>query len=515
MHSDRAQRTVVLDGHSLSLEDVGDVAHRAALVVLSPAAEALLRASRVVVERAAAGEAPAYGINTGFGHLAGVRIPPDRLDELQMNLVRSHCAGVGERLPREAVRAAMLLRANTLARGHSGIRVEPVSLLVALLNRGIHPLVPAQGSVGASGDLAPLAHIALALTGEGLVEIAGQEIPATLALREAALEPLRLRAKEGLALINGTQVSTAIGALVLLEAERLATLADLAGAMSLEALKGSVRAFDPRVQEIRPHPGQARSAENLRALTRDSAINASHRDCDRVQDSYALRCMPQVHGAVRDTLAHARRVLTIEANSSTDNPVVFTEEGELISCGNFHAAPVGYVLDFLAVAVADLASIAERRLERLVNPALSGLPAFLAPDPGLHSGFMLAQVTAAALVSENKVLSHPASVDSIPTSAGKEDHVSMSTFAARKAGLVVRNARRVIAIEILAAAQALDYLRPLAPGPGVGAALSAVRAAVPALDRDRPLAPLIEAVDRLLDDGQLRAAVEAASGRLH
>jgi len=412
------------------------------------------------------------------------------------------------------VRAAIALRLNTLARGHSGIRPDTVARLAALLNAGILPDVPALGSVGASGDLAPLAAIALALMGEGTVEAHGRRVPAALALHEAGLEPARLAAKEGLALINGTQVSTAMGVLALREAEEVARAADIAGAMSLEGLQGSVRAFDARLQAARPHAGQAQVADNLRRLTAESAIGAGHADCSRVQDAYSLRCMPQVHGAVRDALAWVRSVLTVECNASTDNPMVFAESRELVAGGNFHGAPVGYALDLLGIVITDLASISERRTERLINPASSGLPAFLAPEPGLQSGLMMAQVTAAALVSECKGLAHPASVDSIPTSAGKEDHVAMSTWAARKGALIVAHARRVVAIELLTAARALDLHAPLAGGLGVVAARAALASCLPVDHADRPLTRTLDALDTAIAAGVLRAAVERACGAL-
>ena len=492
-----------------------DLANGQARAELTPAARAAMEAARAVVDRHADSGQSVYGVNTGFGHLATVAIPSGQLDELQRNLVRSHCAGVGEPLPREQVRAAMVLRANTLARGHSGIRPGTVDVLLGMLNHGIHPVVPCQGSVGASGDLAPLARLALAVMGEGMVEKNGNLLPAALALSEAGLSPARLAAKEGLALINGTQVSTAIGMLALAQANRLVTAADVTGAMSLEALNGSSAPFAALIQEARNHPGPGLSADNLRRLTDDSSIAESHRDCDRVQDSYALRCMPQVHGAVRDALAFITTVLLQEANASTDNPLVFAEQDRMISCGNFHGAPVGYALDLLAIVMTDLGSISERRLERLVNPALSQLPAFLTPEPGLHSGFMMAQVTAASLVSENKTLAHPASVDSIPTSGDKEDHVSMSTWAARKAAMVVNNTRNVLAIETLAAAQALDFRAPLTPGRGVAAAFEQVRAHLPSLKEDRTLTPLIERTARLLAEGSPAAAAAAVVGELH
>jgi histidine ammonia-lyase len=513
MPEDRAAPLAV-DGESLTLEALEAVARAGRRVSLHPEAARRMQASRRVVEAHLAGGEAVYGLNTGFGKLAGVRIAPERLRELQHNLLRSHCAGVGAPLPEAAVRAALLLRAHCLARGLSGVRPLVAETLLALLNAGIHPVVPRQGSVGASGDLAPLAHLGLALTGEGEVVAGGERRAAAEALRAAGLEPLRLEAKEGLSLINGTQISCAVGALALLDAERLATHADIAAAAALEALRGSEKPFDPRVQRARPHPGQAESAGNMRRLLADSQVMASHRDCGRVQDSYALRCVPQVHGAARDALRFARATLSIEINSVSDNPLVFAEESEIVSNGNFHGAPLGLALDFAAVALADLAGISERRIDRMVNPDLSDLPAFLSPDPGLHSGFMLAQVTAAALVAENKILAHPASVDSIPTSGSKEDHVSMSAHAALKLEQVVRNLEHVLAIEILVACQGLDMLRPLQPARAVEAVRAAVRREVPFLEADRPLTPDIETVRRLMAAGSLRAAAESVSGPL-
>jgi histidine ammonia-lyase len=513
MADDRASPLAV-DGESLTLEALEAVARSGRRVSLHPDARRRMEASRRVVEDHLAGGSAVYGLNTGFGKLASVRIPPERLQELQHNLLRSHCAGVGAPLPEPAVRAALLLRAHCLARGLSGVRPIVVDGLLALLNAGIHPLVPRQGSVGASGDLAPLAHLGIVLTGEGEVLARGARRPAAEALREAGLAPLRLEAKEGLSLINGTQISCAVGALALLDAERLATHADIAAAATLEALRGSEKPFDPRVHEARPHPGQAESAANMKRLLANSAIMASHRDCGRIQDSYALRCIPQVHGAVRDALRFARSILSVEINSVTDNPLVFTGESQILSNGNFHGAPVGLALDFAAIALADLAGMSERRIDRMVNPDLSDLPAFLSPDPGLHSGFMLAQVTAAALVSENKILAHPASVDSIPTSGNKEDHVSMSAHAAVKCDQVVRNLEHVVAIETLAACQALDLLRPLRAARAVEAVRAAVRREVSFLEKDRPLSPDIEAVRRLITGGALRAAAESAAGPL-
>jgi histidine ammonia-lyase len=490
------------------------VARGGATVAIGDAAVRRLQAAHDVVGRILAGDQQVYGVNTGFGHLKDIRIPRDRLEVLQQNLIRSHCAGVGPALDPEATRVMMLLRAHVLARGHSGVRPEVARCLVAHLNADLLPIVPEQGSVGASGDLAPLAHLALLLMGEGEALLEGARLPAVEAQRRAAITPLRLGPKEGIALFNGTQMSTAIGALAWLEARELAVLADLCGATSLEALKGSPKAFDPRLHALRPHPGQIDSAANLRALLRDSAIVASHAECGRVQDAYSLRCMPQVHGATREVLRFVEGILATEIDAVTDNPVVFPDTGELISGGNFHGEIPAMAFDALAIAAAELASISERRIERLMNPVFSGLPPFLTRDPGVNSGLMMAQVTAAALVSENKILAHPASVDSIPTEAGQEDHVSMSPIAARKARTVVRHARQVLAIEMLCACQGLDFLRPLAPGRGVQAAWEAVRRVVPFMETDRVLATDIAQVEALAANGTLRAAAEAACGRL-
>lgn len=504
---------VRLNGSSLTLEQVESIAGGAGCTLAAPARKAV-RASRKAVEAAIRRGEQVYGVNTGFGHLARVRIDDERLGELQRNLVRSHSAGVGHPLPRRVVRAILGLRANCLARGHSGVRLETIERIIQLLDRDLLPLVPEKGSVGASGDLAPLAHVALCLIGEGRCLYRNRVTDSGEALRKAGLRPLELGAKEGLALINGTQVMSAIGTLALLSAERLTVLADISGAMSLEALRGSHRAFDRRIHAARPQPGQVASARNLRRLLRDSPIERSHRDCGAVQDSYSLRCMPQVHGAVRDALRYVRKVLEVEINSSTDNPMVFAGNSTMLSGGNFHGQPVSLALDHLATAVCSLGTISERRLERLVNPDHSGLPPFLAHEPGLHSGFMLAQVTAAALVSENKVLAHPASVDSISTSANKEDHVSMGAHAARKAAQVVEHVSTVLAIEVLCAAQALDLQRPLKPGSGVEAARRAFRRRVSRMREDRVLADDIEAARRLVDEQVMRRAAERVVGRL-
>jgi len=515
-YTNAVQTPLRLGDDPLTLDAISEVARAARRVEVSAGARAAMdRARRVVDAVVAAGDAaPAvYGVNTGFGALAEVRISSAQVTRLQQNLVRSHAAGVGAPLPREAVRAMMLLRAAVLATGRSGARAVCCERLCDLLNAGVHPVIPARGSVGASGDLAPLAHLALGMIGEGLAEYMGETIPADEALRRARLAPVVLEAKEGLTLLNGTQHMTAVGGLAVLDAEVACRVADVAGALSLEALKGTARAFDPRVAAARPHPGQIAVAAALRALLAGSEIAESHKDCGKVQDPYSLRCMPQVHGASRDVLAFARTVLEREAASSTDNPLVFLDgpDGdELISGGNFHGQPIALALDAAALAVAELANISERRVEQLVNPHLSsGLPPFLAADSGLNSGFMIAQVSAAALVSENKILAHPASVDSIPSSAGREDHVSMGATAALKLATIGDHVRTVLAIELLCAAQGLDLRRPLRTTAPLEAVHAAIRARVPAMMVDRPLAPDIAAVRALIDDGTLLAAAGA------
>ncbi len=505
---------LALNGRSLTLEDLEAVALRRRPVALAPDARAAVVAARRVVDEAVSEGRVAYGVTTGFGNFADVVIPADRLKELQLNLVRSHSAGVGRALGEGETRALMLLRANVLAKGFSGVRPETLELLIGMLNLGVHPVVPSQGSVGASGDLAPLAHLAVALVGEGLSRLAGRELPSAEALRAAGLEPVELQAKEGLALINGTQLMTAIAGLALAEALRLARTADVVGALTLDTLKGTDVAFDARIQAARPHPGQADSARNLRALLAASPLRESHRGCGKVQDAYSLRCMPQVHGAVRDALGFIAGTLGIEMNSATDNPMVFAETGELLSGGNFHGEPVAIAADLLSIAVAEIGAISERRIERLVNPALSDLPAFLTPEGGIQSGLMLAHVTAAALASENKSLAHPASVDSIPTSANKEDHVSMGVTAARQAAQVVANVRHILAIEALAACQALEFHRPLQTSPPLEAVVARVRSRVPAYDTDRLLAPEIEAVAQLVASGQLASDAARICGTL-
>ena len=505
-----------LGDEPLTLEALSQIARGNRRVEIGKTARDAMARSRAVVDAVVAGgdAAPAvYGVNTGFGALAEVRISAAQVTQLQQNLVRSHSAGVGAPLPRDAVRAMMLLRASVLATGRSGARVVCCERLCELLDAGVHPQIPARGSVGASGDLAPLAHLALGMMGEGLAEYRGEVLPAAEALRRAEVAPLVLEAKEGLTLLNGTQHMTAVGGLAVLDAAETCRIADIAGALSLEALKGTVRAFDHRVVAARPHPGQIEVARFLRALLDGSEIAESHKDCGKVQDPYSLRCMPQVHGASRDVLDFARTVLEREAGSSTDNPLVFVDTDEMISGGNFHGQPVALALDAAAMAVAELANISERRVEQLVNPHLSsGLPPFLAPDSGLNSGFMIAQVAAAALVSENKVLAHPASVDSIPSSAGREDHVSMGATAALKLATIHDHVRTVLAIELLCAAQGLDLRRPLTSTKPLEAVHAVIRAKVPPMMVDRPLAPDIAAVRAMIDDGSLlRAAASAGA----
>ena len=505
-----------LTGDDLTVDDVWAVAVDGAPVAIADSARDRMRAARDVVERAVHGTSEhTYGVNTGFGRFVSRTIPEELTEELQLRLLRSHACGVGEPYPPEIVRAAMLLRANALAKGFSGARVSTVELIVDCLNRGVVPHVPSRGSVGASGDLAPLAHLALPLIGEGEAWFEGERLPGAEALAAAGLEPTRLQAKEGLSLVNGTQFMGAFGALGLTRALRLVKTADIACAVSLEALQGSRTSFLPQIHEARPLPGQIDSAANVLVLLEDSAINEAHRWCDKVQDAYSLRCAPQVHGASRDLIEYVRNTVATELNSATDNPLVLVDEEILVSNGNFHGQPLAFALDALAMAVAELADISERRIERLVNPALSGgLPAFLTGDGGLNSGFMIPQYVAASLVSENKVLSHPASVDSIPTSAGQEDHVSMGNAAGLKAWQVLANAERVLAIELLAGIQGVEFLAPLQPGVGVRAARELVRSLSPRLRDDRPLSGDIEAVAEAVRTGAVVAAVEADLGEL-
>jgi histidine ammonia-lyase len=503
-----------INGNDLALEAVREVAVKRRPVLLSADARAAVDRARAVVDDIVANDKLAYAITTGVGKLSDVRIVGDQIRELQINLVRSHAVGVGDPLPAAETRAMMLLRANSLAKGYSGVRAVVIDTLCEMLNRGVTPYVPSQGSVGASGDLAPLAHLALALVGEGeCFDTAGKLIPSGEALKQAQIKPLVLEAKESISLINGTQAMLAVGTLALLAAETLADSADVLGGLCCDALKGTDTAFDERIHQARPHGGQIESAANLRKMLEGSEIRESHRTCGRVQDAYSLRCIPQVHGAVRDTLVHCRNVFEIEANSAVDNPLVFITDaknsvGDVISGGNFHGEPLAFALDFLAIALSALAGISERRIERLVNPALSeGLPPFLAEGAGLNSGFMMAQVTAAALASENKVLAHPASVDSITTSGNKEDFVSMGMTAANKLKRIVDNTRNVLAIEAMAVAQAIDFLAPLKSSKRGQVAHAAIRAVCSTVDKDRIMYKDFARIAELIASGKVAAVL--------
>ena len=523
-----------INGNDLTLEEVREVAVDRRVVLLAPDAREAVDRARAVVEELVAGDKVSYAVNTGVGKLSDVRIPHDQIRELQVNLLRSHAAGVGDPLSPPEVRAMMLLRANSLAKGYSGVRAAVIDTLCEMLNRVVTPYVPSQGSVGASGDLAPLAHLALVLIGEGeCMDEKGSRLSGAEALRRAGTKPLVLEAKEAVSLINGTQAMLAVGTLALLMAENLVDSADVIGALTLDALRGTDVAFDERIHRARPHQGQITTAANLRRMLEGSEIRRSHVDCTRVQDAYSLRCIPQVHGAVRDTLVHCREIMEIEANSAVDNPLVFTghmgraapsahvgtaalgrpaerrsAEAEVLSGGNFHGEPLAFALDFLAIALTALAGISERRIERLVNPALNeGLPPFLAPGAGLNSGFMMPQVTAAALASENKVLAHPASVDSITTSGNKEDYVSMGMTAALKLRRIVANAQHVLAIEAMAAAQALEFLAPLTTSKRGQAAVAAIRTVSPAMEKDRVMSGDFVRLAEVIASGKLAATL--------
>jgi histidine ammonia-lyase len=501
-----------INGNDLTLEDAREVAVEGRPALLAPDAREAVDRARDVVEALVASNQVSYAITTGVGKLSDVRIAGDQIRELQVNLVRSHSVGVGDPLSVSETRAMMLLRANSLAKGYSGVRAVVIDTLCEMLNRRVTPLVPSQGSVGASGDLAPLAHLALALIGEGeCLDEKVTRIPGAEALRRAQIKPLVLEAKEAVSLINGTQAMLAVGTLALLAAETLVDSADVIGALTLDALRGTDVAFDERIHRVRPHTGQIKTAANLRRMLEGSQIRESHRECGRVQDAYSLRCIPQVHGAVRDTLAHCREVFETETNSAVDNPLVFTgvNAAAVLSGGNFHGEPVAFALDFLAIALSALAGISERRIERLVNPALNeGLPPFLAPEAGLNSGFMMPQVTAASLVSENKVLAHPASVDSITTSGNKEDYVSMGMTAAIKLRRVVENTRNVLAIEAIAAAQALDFVASLKTSPRGQKAHDAIRAVCPRMEKDRAMYGDFAKVAQVIADRKLSAILE-------
>ena len=499
-----------LNGQRLTLAEIAAVAFGNNKVEISAAARSRIAASRKVIDEIIERDTVVYGVNTGFGKLADVRVPHNELRELQLNLVRSHACGIGRPLSEPEVRAMLLLRANVLTLGFSGIRLEIVEMLCEMLNRGLHPVIPEKGSVGASGDLAPLAHLALSLIGEGETFFEGERLEGGEALRRAKLKPAHLEAKEGLALLNGTQAMHAVGGLSVLRAKRLARVADVSGAMTLEALKGTPSAFDARLHEARPHPGQKAVAEHLLFLLKGSEIRKSHLKNDsRVQDAYSLRCMPQVHGAIRGALAHCEDVLLIESGSATDNPLVFIENGDVISGGNFHGAPLALGLDYAAIAVTDLMSISERRIERLVNPDLSeGLPAFLARHPGTQCGFMIAHVAAAALLNEAKVLAHPASIDNVPTSGGKEDHVSMGMTSALKLRSIVDLAENLLAIELLAGAEGLEHRRPLKAGTGVERAFAAIRKIAEPLTQDRSLSKDIARVAEAIQRGDFDSGYE-------
>ena len=517
MRNTTSAATLELSGDGLTIADAERLlADEISELRLTPESRKNIDRSRHVVEKLLERGETIYGVNTGFGKLANQCIEPHEVLALQQNLLRSHAVGVGELLPRGVTRLALALRIQSLAKGYSGVTFDLIQSLIELFNRGIVPAVPEQGSVGASGDLAPLAHLALVVVGEGhaFVGHGTTLLSGRAALRRARLQPYQLQSKEGLSLINGTQISTAILADALVRARHLARIADIAGTMTLEATRSSVRPFDARIQQIRPHPGQAQSAANVRRLMQDSEILPSHAECGKVQDAYSIRCMPQVHGTLRDALTHLTKIVEVEMNSATDNPLVFADTGEVLSGGNFHAQPISLAGDLLAAALADLSSISERRIENLVNPDLSGLPGFLTPHPGLNSGMMIVQVLAAALVSENKSLAHPASVDSIPTSANREDHVSMAPIAARKARRIASNAERVLAAELLCAAQGLEFRHGLRPGKGAEAAYRHIREHVKPLGRDRTLHRDIEAVERLIRRGSLLAAVESVCGKL-
>jgi histidine ammonia-lyase len=521
-----SQQTLELAGDNVTLADAAGILRgQVERLTLASSARRRVQQSRRCLESLMADGANIYGVNTGFGKLAHKRIEPDDVLALQENLLRSHAVGMGPLLSLGVSRLALALRIQALVKGYSGVTVELIETLIEMYNRGVVPAIPEQGSVGASGDLAPLAHLALVVMGEGHAfvtaprpqvaarglgeKVSAKPLSGRAALRRVHLKPHRPLAKEGLSLINGTQISTAMLADALIRAWDLARVADIAGALTIEATKSSQRPFDPRIQEVRPHPGQVACAANLRRLLADSEVMTSHAECSKVQDAYSMRCMPQVHGTLRDALAHVTAIVEREMNSATDNPLVFADTNEVISGGNFHAQPIALAADLVAAAIADLSSISERRVENLVNPDLSGLSGFLTPQPGLNSGLMMVQVLAAALVSENKALAFPASVDSIPTSANREDHVSMSTAAARKCRAVVTNATRVLASELLCGAQGLEFHRPLKAGKGAEAAYQHIRHHVRPLGRDRTLHRDLEAVERLIRSGSLLAAVEA------
>ncbi|MDP3114425.1 MAG: histidine ammonia-lyase [Candidatus Cloacimonadaceae bacterium] len=503
-------QTILIDGNSLTLEQVEQVAAFEAKVELTQACLEKVKKCREYVDKVISEGQTVYGLTTGFGKFSTIGIPVENIKELQLNLIRSHASSIGAAYSIEQTRAIMLLRIAVLAKGYSGIRIETLQTLVEMLNKGVHPVIPMRGSVGASGDLSPLSHLALPLLGEGEAEYHGEVLCGAEAMQRAGIKPVELAAKEGLALNNGTQVMAALGVLSLLEAERLCKYADIIASISIDALLGTPRAFDELIHNLRPHPGQKASAANIRNLLKDSPLRESHRTCRNVQDAYSLRCSPQVHGAVRDAISYVRGVLEIEINSATDNPLIFAEEEKIISGGNFHGEPLAISLDTLAIAVSELASISERRMEQMLNPALNrGLPPFLALRPGIDSGFMIAQLTAASLVSENKVLSHPASVDSIPTSANQEDHVSMGSVSANKLLQVTENVLSVLGIELLIAAQAIEQ-RELRSSLALSATVALLRECVDPLSHDRVMYPDINSAIALLKSAAILEAVRGS-----
>ncbi|HPA56847.1 MAG TPA: histidine ammonia-lyase [bacterium] len=507
-------KKIFLDGEKLTISDVVEIAKGNAIVEVEGSTRAKMAKCCQFVDSILDDDKPVYGINTGFGILSDVKIAHENLEELQINLIRSHAIAVGTPYDKETVRAIMVLRANVLAKGYSGITLETFDKLLEIINKNIVPFIPRQGSVGASGDLAPLAHLALVLVGEGfVVDDSGQKVETSRIFKEKGITPVVLKAKEGLALINGTQAMTAIGCLTVSRVRNLLKLADIAVTSTLEGIMGTDRAFDRKVNVVRAHRGQMEVSENVLRIIKDSEIRDSHTCCSKVQDAYSLRCAPQVHGAVRDALRHAESVITTEINSSTDNPLIFPEEKETISAGNFHGEPIGLVMDYLTAAVSELGSISERRIEQLINPVFSQSPAFLVKEKGLNSGFMIAHVTAASIASENKTLCFPATVDSIPTSAGKEDHVSMGTTAARKCAQVVDNTVKIICMEIFTAMQAIDFRKPLIPGAGVKAAYELIRKTVPFMEKDRFMYPMFENV--LKNEYLIVEEVEKVTGVLN
>jgi len=505
---------ITIDGNSLTIDEVVRVSRGYETVTLDNKSIPAINKSRRYVEKVLAEERVVYGITTGVGELANTLISAGDAEKMQENLIRSHATSVGEPFSEDVVRGIILLRANAVAKGFSGIRVLVINLLLDLLNNRVYPYIPRQGSVGASGDLSPLAHLALVLMGEGECLNDSKRVPSMSVLNAAGLKPVRLQPKEGLALINGTQIMSSLGCHAVDDAENLLKHAQIAGAMSLEALRGTSKAYDARIHEVRPHPGQIRCAANMRQLINESEIVASHKNCEKVQDAYTLRCIPQVYGAVMDTIEYVKSVFMIEINSATDNPLIFEDPEEAISGGNFHGEPLAFALDFLGIAMAEIGNISERTADRLVNPHVSGLPPFLAENSGLNSGYMIAQYTAAALVSENKILASPASVDSIPTSAGQEDHVSMGPIAGRHAVDIIHNVEHIVAIEMLAAAQGIDFQKGLKPGKGTNASWEEIRKHIPHLDEDRVMYPDMEKMLRLIKEGTILNAVEQAVGRI-